>query len=81
MSYTISKEDINAKPFMTRPPDFNRQRGMMKTDKVYECVITNIVELTSMEKLFHLKMTDQVEAEIFSFLPGPPRHPLSLSRP
>jgi NAD(P)H-flavin reductase len=70
MSYRIPKEDINAKPFMTRPPDFNRQTMMMKTDKVYECTIINVVELTDMEKLLHLKIIDPVEAEIFSFLPG-----------
>lgn len=70
MSYLIQKEDINTKPFMTRPPDFNRQKIMMRTDKVYECVITNIVELTDMEKLFHLKIIESVEKNIFSFLPG-----------
>ena len=70
MSYLIPKEDINAKSFMIKPPDFHRQRSMMKTDKVYECTITNIVELTDVEKLFHLKITDKTEAEIFSFLPG-----------
>ncbi len=70
MSYRIPKEDINAKPFMTRPPDFNRQTMMMKTDKVYECTIINVVELTDMEKLLHLKIIDPAEAELFSFLPG-----------
>ena len=70
MSYRIPKEDINAKPFMTRPPDFNRQTIMMKTDKVYECTIINVVELTDMEKLLHLKIIDPAEAELFSFLPG-----------
>ncbi|MDH5719533.1 MAG: FAD/NAD(P)-binding protein [Spirochaetia bacterium] len=42
----------------------------MKTDKVYKCEITNIVELTDKEKLFQLKIIDPVEAKIFSFLPG-----------
>jgi NAD(P)H-flavin reductase len=42
----------------------------MQTDKVYECDIINIVELTDMEKLFHLKIIDPVEAKLFSFQPG-----------
>ena len=39
---------------------------VMRTDKVYKCELINIVELTSMEKLFHLKITDPQEAKIFS---------------
>ncbi|MGA1869641.1 MAG: FAD/NAD(P)-binding protein [bacterium] len=42
----------------------------MKTDKVYKCVITNIVELTGTEKLFHLNIINPLEASLFSFLPG-----------
>ncbi|MDH5718335.1 MAG: FAD/NAD(P)-binding protein [Spirochaetia bacterium] len=42
----------------------------MKTDMVYQCEITNIVELTESEKLFQLKIINPIEAKIFSFLPG-----------
>lgn len=70
MSYDIPVEDINTVFSMVTPPDFNRQNNLMKTYKVYEAVITNIVELTDTEKLFHLKIIDPREAELFSFLPG-----------
>ncbi|MBI4721367.1 MAG: FAD/NAD(P)-binding protein [Chitinivibrionia bacterium] len=42
----------------------------MRTDKVYKCEIINIIELTSMEKLFHLKILDPEERRIFFFRPG-----------
>ncbi|HDL63947.1 MAG TPA: oxidoreductase, partial [Proteobacteria bacterium] len=42
----------------------------MRTDKTYKCEIINIIELTPMEKLFHLKILDPVERDIFSFRPG-----------
>ena len=70
MSYSIPVDDINTEHSMTKPPDFNRPNVLMKTDKVYECVITNIVELTETEKLFHLNIIDHQESNIFSFLPG-----------
>lgn len=70
MSYDIPVEDINTVFSMVTPPDFNRQNSLMKTYKVYESVITNIVELTATEKLFHLKIIDPREAELFSSLPG-----------
>ncbi len=70
MSYKIPTENINAEITMNKVPDFNRQDTLMKTDKVYQCAITNIVELTDMEKLFHLKILDPIEAKVFSFLPG-----------
>ncbi|MDP8247967.1 MAG: FAD/NAD(P)-binding protein [Candidatus Tritonobacter lacicola] len=70
MNYRLLKQDINLKPFMTMPPQFNRKTIVMRTDKVYKCEIINIVELTGLEKLFHLKILDPVEREIFSFRPG-----------
>ncbi|MFC1521673.1 FAD/NAD(P)-binding protein [Elusimicrobiota bacterium] len=42
----------------------------MRTDRVYKCEIINIVKLTSMEKLFHLKILDAHEHELFYFRPG-----------
>ncbi|NIM19967.1 MAG: hypothetical protein GTO51_06955 [Candidatus Latescibacteria bacterium] len=42
----------------------------MQTDKVYKCEIINIVELTPLEKLFHIKILDPVEKESFFFRPG-----------
>lgn len=70
MKYEIPKQDINLKPFMASPPQFNMKWETMRTDKVYKCEIINIVELTPMEKLFHLKIMDKSERAIFSFRPG-----------
>ena len=70
MSYEIHRENIDTEPFMTGPPDFNRKTRLMQTDKVYDCTITNIVELTDMEKLFHLNILDPVETKLFNFRPG-----------
>jgi NAD(P)H-flavin reductase len=70
MSYRIPKEDINLEPFMVKPPQYNRKTIVMKTDQVYKCEITNIIELTPMEKLFHLKILDPAERELFYFRAG-----------
>jgi len=42
----------------------------MRTDKVYKCEIINIVELTDAEKLFHLKILNDAERQLFDFRPG-----------
>ncbi len=70
MSYKILEENINIKPFMEKLPDYKRSDTLMRTDKVYQAVITNIVQLTKMEKLFHVQIIDPVETKLFSFLPG-----------
>ena len=68
--FEIPKQDINLEPFMARPPQFNRKTIIMRTHKAYKCEIVNIVELTAMEKLFHLKILDPEEREAFFFRPG-----------
>jgi NAD(P)H-flavin reductase len=70
MEYRLPKQDINTEPFMTKPPQYNRKSIVMRTDKIYKCEITNIVELTQLEKLFRLKILDGAEREIFDFRPG-----------
>ncbi|MFH2201920.1 MAG: FAD/NAD(P)-binding protein [Elusimicrobiota bacterium] len=42
----------------------------MRTDKVYKCELVNIVTLTPLEKLFHLKIVDPKERKLFTFRPG-----------
>jgi len=88
MSYKIKKEDINLEPFMTQPPQYNLKTVVMKTDKVYKCEIINMIELTPMEKLFHLRILDPAERDLFSFragqfvmveVPGFGEVPISLS--
>ena len=52
MDYKLPKQDINTEPFMRQPPPYNHKDVLMRTDKVYKCEMTNIVELTDTEKLF-----------------------------
>ncbi len=68
--FKLPKQDINLEPFITQPPQYNRKGILMRTDKAYKCEIINIVELTRMEKLFHLKILDPAERALFSFRPG-----------
>lgn len=70
MKYKLPKQDINLKPFMSQPPPFNLKSEIMRTYKTYKCEIINVIKLTPMEKLFHLKILSRSEREIFSFRPG-----------
>ena len=70
MKCKLIKQDINLEPFMSQPPQYNRKVIIMRTDKVYKCEIVNIITLTETEKLFHLKILDPQEREIFTFRPG-----------
>ena len=70
MDYTLPKQDINTEPFMRQPPPYNHKDVLMRTDKVYKCEIINIVELTDAEKLFHLKILNDAERQLFEFRPG-----------
>jgi NAD(P)H-flavin reductase len=70
MDYKLPKQDINTEPFMRQPPQYNKKDVFMRTDKVYKCEMTNIVELTDTEKLFHLKILNNTERRLFKFRPG-----------
>ncbi len=70
MDYRLPKQDINAEPFMAKSPEYNRKDVLMRTDTVYKCEIINIAELTELEKLFHLKIMNDAERQLFEFRPG-----------
>ena len=70
MTYKIPKQDITLEPSLSHPPVYNRKDALMNTDRFYKCEIINIVNLTPLEKLFHLKILDPAEREAFSFRPG-----------
>ena len=70
MTFKIPAFDINKEHSISQHPNFNNRNALMKTDRVYRCEITNIVELAELDKLFQLKIMDPTEAKIFSFLPG-----------
>ena len=69
-TFKVPKQDINLEPFMAQPPQYNRKSIVMRTYRAYKCEIINIVELTSTEKLFHLKILDPAERALFTFRPG-----------
>jgi NAD(P)H-flavin reductase len=68
--FKVPKQDINLEPFMAQPPQYNRKTIIMRTYRAYKCEIVNIIELTPLEKLFHLKILDPAERQIFTFRPG-----------
>jgi len=70
MSPKIPQHDINLEPFMSRPPDFNRKSILMQTEQTFKSEIFNIIPLTALEKLFHIRICDPYEREQFTFLPG-----------
>ena len=70
MTFRIPQHDINLEPFMSRPPDFNRDSTLMQTERCFRSEIINIISLTAEEKLFHIRILDSFERENFTFLPG-----------
>jgi sulfhydrogenase subunit gamma (sulfur reductase) len=65
LPYEVTKEaEIN------EPLNYNRRSRLMNTDRVYKSEITSITQLTDMEKLFHIRIKDSAERQLFSFLPG-----------
>jgi sulfhydrogenase subunit gamma (sulfur reductase) len=70
MSTPLYHYDVTKDAAMKEPLDFNRRARLKHTDQVFKAEITNIIRLTEMEKLFHLKLLDENERKRFSFLPG-----------
>jgi len=66
----IHPYDVTHEAEMLEPLDFNRRSRLKDVDRVFKAEITNIIRLTEMEKLFHLRIIDETERERFSFLPG-----------
>jgi len=62
--------DVRQESEMLQPLDFNRRLRLKPVAKVFKAEIANVVRLTEMEKLFHLRIVDDVERERFTFLPG-----------
>jgi hypothetical protein len=70
MSTVLHPYDVRADLDIQEPLDFNRRAELKHVDQVFKAEITNIVSLTEMEKLFHLRIVDKAERERFSFRPG-----------
>ena len=55
---------------MMQPLDFTDRAGLKPSSKVFKAAITNVIRLTEMEKLFHLRIIDDADRERFTFRPG-----------
>lgn len=66
----ISPYDVTKESDMLMPLEFTRANRLMHVDKTYKAEITNIIRLTEMEKLFHIRIINEEERSRFSFLPG-----------
>jgi len=62
--------DINREDEMLEPLDFKNRARLKHVDRTFKAEITNVIRLTDMEKLFHIRIIDPVDRERFSFLPG-----------
>lgn len=70
MCALIHAYDVRQESEMIQPLDFNRRLRLKPVAKVFKAEITNVIRLTEMEKLFHLRIIDATDRERFTFLPG-----------
>ncbi len=62
--------DVTKESEMIMPLEFSRSNRLMHVDKTFKAEISNVIRLTDMEKLFHVRILDNEERDRFTFLPG-----------
>ena len=70
MSVLLNRYEVTKDSTFLRATDFNRRSHLQHVDKVFKAEITSIIQLTDMEKLFHLRIENEAERDRFSFQPG-----------
>jgi NAD(P)H-flavin reductase len=70
MSIQLDRYDVTREPEIQLPHDFHRRSRLLHVDRTFKSEIINVIRLTDMEKLFHIRIMDDKEREAFSFLPG-----------
>ncbi len=70
MRTVLHRYDITEESDFQRPLDFNRRSTLQHVDRTFKAEITNVIPLTDLEKLYHLRIIDKHDRERFSFLPG-----------
>ena len=70
MCALINAYDVKRESEMLHALDFNDRASLKPVAQVYKAEITNVIRLTEMEKLFHLRIVDDADRERFEFLPG-----------
>ena len=69
-SLPLRAYDVRQESEMLQPLDFNRRLRLKHVAKVFKAEISNVIRLTEMEKLFHIRILDAADRERFAFLPG-----------
>jgi NAD(P)H-flavin reductase len=70
MTTVLHRYDVTEEADFQSTIDFNRKSALQHVDRTYKAEITNVIRLTDMEKLFHLRILSDVDRERFTFLPG-----------
>jgi sulfhydrogenase subunit gamma (sulfur reductase) len=70
MKSVIHPYDVTQETDMMAPLDFNRRSRLKHVDKTFKAEITNIIRLTEMEKLFHIRIINDADRRRFRFQPG-----------
>ncbi len=70
MGDVIRAYDVCKDSEMTQPLDFTNRAALQPVAAVFKAEISNVIHLTEMEKLFHLRIMDDASRERFTFLPG-----------
>ena len=70
MSSLLRPYQVTQEIEMAEPLDFNRRATLKHVDRCFKAAITNIIDLTPLEKLFHIRILDDGERERFTFQPG-----------
>lgn len=70
MSTVLHRHDITQESDFLEQRNFNRKTVVQHVDQVFKSEITNVIELTDVEKLFHVRIIKDHQRARFSFLPG-----------
>lgn len=62
--------DVTQEAEVNEPLDFQRRSRLQHVDRTFKSEITSIIRLTDTEKLFHIRIVDQIERDRFTFRPG-----------
>jgi len=70
MTPLLHTYDVTREEEIRAPLDFNRRSHLKHVDRCFKAEIASTLRLTEKEKLFHIRIIDGAERELFSFLPG-----------
>ena len=70
MTILLHRFEVTHESEFQDPPDFNRRTRLQHVDRSFKAEITNVIPLTAMEKLFHVRLINDTDREGFSFQPG-----------